>query len=104
LSRREKRIPEEFRGSFREAAISGSLDLDLLRRLLSLGLFRHFHRKYAFLEARFDLVGVNTLRQFEAAAALLELIVLLFLFFFSSFSLPFLLAFRPSWSGHRQLV
>jgi hypothetical protein len=42
LSRREKRIPEEFRGSFREAAISGSLDLDLLRRLLSLGLFRHF--------------------------------------------------------------
>jgi hypothetical protein len=98
LSRREKRIPEEFRGSFREEAISGSLDVDLLRRLLSLGLFRHFHGKYAFLEARFDLVGVNTLRQFEATleraeAALLEVVVLLFLFFsllflffFSSFS------------------
>jgi hypothetical protein len=46
---------------------SRCFDLDFLRGLLRLGLFGQFHSKYALLEARFDLVGVNTLRQLEVA-------------------------------------
>src|SRR5215469_1421088 len=66
---------------------SRSLDLDLPRRLLSLSFFGQFHNKHALLEARFDLVQVNTFRQFKTAlerteTTLLEVIVLLLLFLF----------------------
>jgi len=63
---------------------SGSLDVNLLLRLLRLKLLRKSHCEHALLEARSDLVGVDALWQLEAPferteVALLQIIVLLLL-------------------------
>src|SRR6516165_6668589 len=83
---------------------STRLYLDLLRRLLSLGLLGKRQHKYALLEACFDLVDLNTFRHFEAAferaeATFLQVIVLLlFLRFF-----PLLTLYRQHTVGHFDL-
>ena len=42
---------------------------------MRLGLFGQFHSKYALFEDCFDLVGVNAVRQFEAALELFNQLV-----------------------------
>src|SRR6266446_6261586 len=67
--------------------VSGALDLNIFRRLLSLKFFRQRHVEHTVFEGGLDLVRVdalwNTEASFEGAKfALLQIIVLLFFFFF----------------------
>src|SRR5512139_2823178 len=83
---------------------SSCLYLDLLRRLLSLSFLGKSQRKHALLEACFDLVGLNTFRQFEAAleraeATFLQVIVLLFFLGF----FPLLTLYGQHTVGHFDL-
>src|SRR6266403_2747567 len=67
--------------------VSGALDLNIFRRLLSLRFFGQRHVEHTVFEGGLDLVRVdalwNTEASFEGAKfALLQIIVLLFFFFF----------------------
>ena len=82
MSRGHKKAPA-LAGAFGFVHLA-SFDLDLLLGLDGLELLRKPHREYAILEACFDLVGVDALREREVALegtdmAFMDIVVLLLL-------------------------